>query len=111
MVKPKVTLSFVSLNIWEYLHVQVKILIKSIKSPDVRDDMLVCNNIVSFEDFSVLANGTNGFKAKLLESILMLCDGSQLKATSETVLWCFSLKAYQMFGFMSFYRSSESLDK
>ena len=77
----------------------------------MRDDMLVCNNIVSFEDFSVLANGTNGFKVKLLESVLMLCDGSQFKATSETVLWCFSLKAYQMFGFMSFCRSSESLDK
>ena len=33
--------------------------IKSTKSSAVRDHMLVCNNIVSFEDFSVLVNGTS----------------------------------------------------
>ena len=32
--------------------------IKSSKNSAVCDHMLVCNNIVSFEDFSVLANGT-----------------------------------------------------
>ena len=36
--------------------------IKSTKSSAVRDHMLVCNNIVSFEDFSVFANGTNNFR-------------------------------------------------
>ena len=33
-----------------------------------RDQMLVCNNIVSIEDISVLANGTNNFRTKLQES-------------------------------------------
>ena len=33
--------------------------IKSTKSSAVRDLMLVCNNIVSFEEFSILANGTD----------------------------------------------------
>ena len=32
--------------------------IKSSKNSAVCDHMLICNNIVSFEDFSVLANGT-----------------------------------------------------
>ena len=38
---------------------------KSTKNCAVRDHILVCNNIVSFEDFSVLANGTNDFRIKL----------------------------------------------
>ena len=54
MVKPNVTLRFASLNIWESLHV----LVKTSCLPKILlcDHMLVCNNIVSFEDFSVLAN-------------------------------------------------------
>ena len=46
--------------------------------------MLVCNNIVSFEDFSVLANGTNDFRIKLQESLLIHRDGPQLNKTSES---------------------------
>ena len=38
---------------------------KSTKNFAVRDHILVCNNIVSFEDFSVLANGINDFRIKL----------------------------------------------
>ena len=49
--------------------------IKPTKSSAVRDHMLVCNNIVSFEDFSVLANGTNDFRIKLQESLLIHRDG------------------------------------
>ena len=45
--------------------------IKSIKNYAVRDHMVVCNNIVYFEDFSVLANGTNDFRIKLQESLLI----------------------------------------
>ena len=67
-VKPNVTLRFVSLNIWELLHIQVKI--SSLPSlSSLRDQMLVCDNIVSFEDFFVFANGTNGFRIKLQESL------------------------------------------
>ena len=50
--------------------------IKSTKNSAVHDHMLVCNNIVSFEDFSVLANGTNDFRIKLQESLLIHRDGS-----------------------------------
>ena len=46
--------------------------------------MLVCNNIVSFEDFFVLANGTNDFRMKLQESLLIHRDGPQLNKTSES---------------------------
>ena len=55
--------------------------IKSTKSSAVRDHMLVCNNIVSFEDFSVLANGTNDFRIKLQESLIIHRDGPQLNKT------------------------------
>ena len=49
--------------------------IKSTKNSAVRDHMLVCNRIVSFEDFSVLANGTNDFRIELQESILIHREG------------------------------------
>ena len=50
----------------------------------VRDHMLACNNIVYFEEFSVLANGTNDFRIKLRESLLIHRDGPQLNKTSES---------------------------
>ena len=49
--------------------------IKSTKDSAVRDHMLVCNNIVFFEDFSVLANGINDFRIKLHESFLYIVMG------------------------------------
>ena len=57
---------------------------KSTKNPAVCDHILVCNNIMSFEDFSVLANGTNDFRIKLQESLLIHCDGPQSNKTSES---------------------------
>ena len=58
--------------------------IKSTKNSAVRDHMLVCNNIMSFEDFSVLLKGTNNFGIKLEESILIHRDEPQLNKTSES---------------------------
>ena len=58
--------------------------IKSTKNSAVRDHMLVCNNTVSFEDISVLVNGTNDFRTKLLESFLIHRDGPQLNKTSDS---------------------------
>ena len=46
--------------------------------------MLICNNTVSFEDFSVLANGTNDFRIKSEKRLLMHRDGPQLNKTSES---------------------------
>ena len=60
--------------------------IKSTKNSAVRDHMLVCNSIVSFEDFSVLANGTNDFRIELQESLLIHHDGPQLNKRSESAL-------------------------
>ena len=57
--------------------------IKSTKNSVVRDHMLVCNNIVSFEDFSVLANGTNDFRIKLQEHPLIHRDRPQTKHLSQ----------------------------
>ena len=58
--------------------------IKSTKNSAVRDHMYVYNNIVSFEDFSVMANGTNDFRIKLQESLLIHRDGPHLNKTSES---------------------------
>ena len=57
---------------------------KSTKNSAVRDHMLVCNSIVSFEDFSVLSNGTKDFRIKLQEILLIHRDGLQLNKTSES---------------------------
>ena len=46
---------------------------KNIKSTKI--PLCVCNNVASFEEFSVLANGTNEFGIKLQESFLILRDG------------------------------------
>ena len=58
--------------------------IKSTKNSAKRDHVLVCNNIVSFGDFFVLVNGTNDFRIKLREGILIHLDGSQLNKISES---------------------------
>ena len=58
--------------------------IKSTKNSAVCDHMVVCNNIVSFEHFFLLANGTNDFRIKLQESLLIQPDGPQLNQTSES---------------------------
>ena len=58
--------------------------IKSTKNSAVHNHMLVCNNIVSFEDFSVLNKATNDFRIKLQESPLIPHDGPQLNKTSES---------------------------
>ena len=58
--------------------------IKSTKNSTVHDHMLVCNNTVSFEDFSVFANGTNDFRIKLQASLLIHRDGPQLNKVSES---------------------------
>ena len=58
--------------------------IKSTKNFAVREHMLICNNTVSFEDFSVLANSTNDFRIKLEKSLLIHRDGQQLNKTSDS---------------------------
>ena len=58
--------------------------IKTTKNSAVRDHMLVCNNIVYFEDFSVLANRANDFRIKLQESFLIHRDGPLLNKISES---------------------------
>ena len=60
--------------------------IKPTKNTAVRDQMLVCHNIVSFEDFSGLANGNNDYIIKLKESFLVHHHGPQLNKTFESTL-------------------------
>ena len=57
---------------------------ESTKNSAVRYQMLVCDNIVSFEGFSVLANGINEFRVKLQEIVLTHHDWPQLNKISES---------------------------
>ena len=59
----------VSGHIWVSPHVGKYI--RFIKNSAVCDHMLVCDNIVPFDEFSVLAYGTNDFKIKLHGSLLI----------------------------------------
>ena len=58
--------------------------IKSTKNSAVHYHMVVCTNIVSFENIFLLANGTNDFRTKLQESLLIYLDGPQSNKTSES---------------------------
>ena len=68
----------------QHMGVSARKIIKSTNNSAERDHMLVCNNIVSFEDFSVLANGANDFRIKLQESLLKHRDGAQLNKKPES---------------------------
>ena len=83
MVKPNFTLRFVSVSIWG-VSARTGKNIKFTKNSAVRDHMLVCNNIVLFENFSILANGTNDFIINVQESLLIHRYGPQLNKTSES---------------------------
>ena len=80
-------------------------IIKSTKNSAVRDHMLVWNNIVSFADFSVLANGTNDFRIKLQQSLLIHRDEPQLNKTSESArLTLFSWRNPKLLVYIDFFR-------
>ena len=59
--------------------------IKSTKNSTVHDHMLVYNNIGPFEDCSVLADGTNDFRIKWQETLLIHRDRQQLNKTSKSI--------------------------
>ena len=69
MVKLNVT---EGLSAWPYGGLSKNI--KSTKTSTVLDQMLWCDNIVSLDQFSVLANETNDFSIKMLESALINRD-------------------------------------
>ena len=56
--------------------------------------MLVCDNIVSFKDFSVLANGSNVFRKKLQEILLIDWDRSPLNKTFKSVVRPFDVTSH-----------------
>ena len=84
MVKPNVAFK---VRVSEHMRVSARTgkNIKSTKNSAVRNHILVSNSIASFEDFSVLANGTNDFRIKLQESLLMHHDGPKLNKTSPLI--------------------------
>ena len=77
------TKSHCKIRVSEHMGVSARTVknIKSTKNCAVRNRILVCNIVVSFEDFSGLFNGTNDFRIKLQESLLMHRHGAQLKKT------------------------------
>ena len=51
----------------------------------VKEHMLTCNHIVSFDDFSVLANSNNNFHLELKESLFILRDNPVLNKNITSV--------------------------
>ena len=47
---------------------------KSKKSTAIKDHMLICDQLVSFDDFKVLASSNSEFHLKIKESLLILRD-------------------------------------
>ena len=47
---------------------------KSKKSTAVKDHMLICDQLASFDDFKVLASGNSEFHLKIKESLLISRD-------------------------------------
>ena len=80
--------------------------IKSTQNSAVRDHMLFYDNIVSFENLIVLANGTNDVIIKLKESLLIHRDGQQLNKKFESAPY-FLLPFFIIF----FYRFLEDVSR
>ena len=63
---------------------------KSNLSTAVKDHMLFCNHVVSFDDFSVLASGRCNFHLEIKESLLISRDKPELnKNVSSLPLYLF----------------------
>ena len=48
--------------------------IKPLKESAIRDHLLICNNVPSFDQFSILAHGNNRFVLEIKESLLFKRD-------------------------------------
>ena len=48
--------------------------IKLSKESAIRDHLLICNNVPSFDEFSILAHGNNRFVLEIKESLLIKRD-------------------------------------
>ena len=47
---------------------------KPSKESAIRDHLLICNNVPSFDEFSILAHGNNRFVLEIKESLLIKRD-------------------------------------
>ena len=51
----------------------------------VKEHMLTCNHVVSFEDFSILANSNNNFHLELKESLFIMRDNPVLNKNITSI--------------------------
>ena len=64
--------------------------IKPLKESAIRDHLLICNNVPSFDEFSILAHGNNRFVLEIKESLLIKRDKPVLnKNISSATLFLF----------------------
>ena len=59
--------------------------IKPSKESAIRDHLLICNNVPSFDEFSILAHGNNRFVLEIKESLLIKRDKSDLNKNISSV--------------------------
>ena len=58
--------------------------IKPSKESAIRDHLLICNNVPSFDEFSILAHGNNRFVLEIKESLLIKQDKPVLNKNSSS---------------------------
>ena len=49
----------------------------------IKDHMLFCDHAVSLEDFKILASSKSEFHLKIKESLLILCDKTELNRNEK----------------------------
>ena len=62
---------------------------KQSKGSAIHNHLLNCNNILSFEDFTILTNGNKKFNLEIKESLLIKQDRPILKKNSSAKLFLF----------------------
>ena len=93
----------VSEHIWVSPHAGKYI--KFTKNSAVCDHMLVCDNIVSFDDFSVLAYGTSDFRIKLYGSLLIhrkYIKFTKNSAVCDHMLVCDNIVSFDDFSVLAY---------
>ena len=52
----------------------------------IKDLILLCDHVVSFEDFKILPNSNSEFNLKIKQSLLISCDKPELNRNKKSLL-------------------------
>ena len=99
MVRPNTTLKSEFVNIRHFTSHWEKSKIHDNKLTAIQEHLLCCNYSPSYEDFSILTRESNGFKLKIMESLLIACDKPCLNKADFSLpleLFWYNISGYHM---------------